>query len=43
MWIIIWGVTILFSLVSFAFMSIKVLYKGIAELKEMFHTLEEGK
>jgi hypothetical protein len=43
MWIKIWSIVILFSLVSFTFMSIKILYKGIAELKEMFRILIEEK
>ena len=41
MWIIIWSIVILFSLVAFTYMSIKILYKGIGELKEMFHALKE--
>ncbi len=41
MWIVIWGIIILFSVISFTFMSVKILYKGIGELKEMFHKLNE--
>ena len=43
MWSIIWGVVVLFSLISFTYMSVKILYKGINELKEMFNTLNERK
>ena len=43
MWIVIWGIIILFSLISFTYMSVKILYKGIGELKEMFHTLNDKK
>lgn len=43
MWIIIWGIVILFSLVGFTLMSVKILYKGVGELKEMFHMLKEKK
>lgn len=39
-WAIFWGITILFSTVSFAYMSGKILYKSIFELKEMFRKLE---
>ncbi len=40
MWIIIWTIVILFSVVGFTFMSVKVLYKGINELKEMLINLK---
>ncbi len=43
MWIIIWAIVILFSLVGFTYMSVKILYLGIDELKEMFHILKEKK
>ena len=43
MWIIIWTIFIVFSLIGFTYMSIKILYKGIAELKEMFRVLKEKK
>lgn len=36
LWEYFWLVTILFSIVSFTYMSIKVVYKGFAEMKEMF-------
>ena len=42
-WIVIWGIVILFSLVAFTIMSVKILYKGIGELKEMFHLLNKRK
>jgi hypothetical protein len=41
MWIVIWGIIILFSLMAFTWMSVKILYKGIGELKEMFQKLRE--
>jgi hypothetical protein len=40
-WIVIWGIVILFSLLAFTFMSVKILFKGIGELKEMFHMLKK--
>jgi hypothetical protein len=40
-WIVIWGIIILFSLIAFTFMSLRILYKGIGELKEMLHRLRE--
>ncbi len=40
-WIVIWGIIILFSLVGFTIMSTKILIKGIGELKEMFQTLKK--
>jgi hypothetical protein len=40
-WIVIWGIIILFSLIAFTCMSVKILYKGIGELKEMFHRLRK--
>lgn len=39
LWEYFWGVVILFSIVSFTFMSGKVIYKGLSELKEMFDNL----
>ena len=38
---ILWAIIIGFSLISFTFMSIKILYKGFPELKEMFKNLDE--
>ena len=40
-WEIFWLIAVIFSLISFLYMSIKVLYKGIFELKYMFKTLDE--
>ena len=40
-WIIFWGLVVLFSLLSFTYMSVKILIKSIAELKSMFKTLDE--
>jgi hypothetical protein len=42
-WIVIWGIIILFSLVAFTLMSIKILFKGVGELKEMFQMLNNKK
>ena len=41
LWVYFWGAVILFSIVSFTYMSIKVIYKGLAELKEMFESLSQ--
>ena len=43
MWIIIWTIVIVLSLAGFTYMSVKILYKGIDELKEMFRVLKERK
>ncbi len=48
MWTIFWAVIIGFSLISFTYMSAKVLYFGVGELKDMFkklskHQLNEDK
>jgi len=40
-WEIFWAVVIAFSALSFTYMSIKILYFGLPELKEMFSTLSE--
>jgi len=40
LWEYFWGAVIFFSIVSFTYMSIKVIYKGLAELKEMFESLK---
>ncbi len=40
-WEIFWLVCVLFSIVSFFYMSAKVLYYGVFELKYMFRTLDE--
>lgn len=39
LWEIFWLVVIIFSIISFTYMSIKIVYKGLAELKEMFINL----
>ncbi len=41
MWVLFWGIIVLFSVISFSYMSIKILYRSIAELKEMFKTLDD--
>ena len=41
MWIIFWEIVIMFSLISFTYMSVKILYKGIAELTDMFKKLDD--
>ena len=38
-WEIFWGIVILFSILSFTYMSIKILYLGLPELKDMFTAL----
>ncbi|MEE9431769.1 MAG: hypothetical protein V3V16_12050 [Melioribacteraceae bacterium] len=35
----IWAAVIIFSTISFAYMSVKVIYKGLGELKEMLRNL----
>lgn len=40
-WIIIWAIVIIFSVLSFTYMSIQVLYKGLGELFDMFKRLDE--
>ncbi len=40
-WIIFWAIIIIFSLLSFTYMSIKILYRGLPELKSMFKNLEQ--
>ena len=39
LWELFWLVVIIFSIISFTYMSIKIVYKGLAELKEMFTSL----
>ena len=41
MWAVFWAVVISFSIVSFSYMSVKVLYNGIGELKDMFEHLNK--
>ena len=40
-WEYFWAAVILFSIVFFIYMSIKVVYKGLSELKDMFKSLKE--
>lgn len=40
-YIVFWTVIIIFSLVSFIWMSFKVLYKGFPELLEMFDVIKQ--
>ncbi|GEM_PF-1693951 len=40
-WEIFWGLVVLFSIISFTYMSVKILYSGFPELKEMFTALNE--
>jgi len=42
-YIIFWAIIILFSLISFSIMSIKMLIKGIPELRDMFKQLNDTK
>lgn len=41
LWEYFWGAIILFSIISFTYMSVKVVYKGLDELKEMFKDLKD--
>lgn len=41
MWIIFWEIILVFSVISFTYMSVKILFKGIAELADMFKQLDE--
>jgi hypothetical protein len=38
---IFWTIVVFFSLVTFTYMSVMILYRSIPELKEMFKKLEE--
>jgi hypothetical protein len=40
-YILFWTVVIFFSLISFSFMSFRMLFKGIPELRDMFKQLGE--
>jgi hypothetical protein len=40
---IVWGLIIVFCLGSFTWMSIKILIRGLPELRDMFNALEEEK
>jgi hypothetical protein len=39
LWEYFWLVIIIFSTISFTYMSVKVVYKGFTEMKEMFDKL----
>ncbi len=39
-WELFWFVTIIFSIVSFTYMSVLALIKGVAEMKEMFRKFD---
>lgn len=39
-WALFWGIVVLYSTISFSYMSCKILYKSVAELKDMFKLLE---
>ncbi len=39
-WIFFWATVILFSLISFTYLSLKILIKGWPELREMFNILD---
>lgn len=41
-WIIFWDILIVFSVLSFTYMSIKILIMGFIELKEMFQDLNQN-
>ncbi len=41
-WEYFWGFVILFSIISFSYMSVKIIVKGLAELKDMFRNLSEN-
>lgn len=41
-WIIFWDILIAFSVLSFTYMSIKILIMGFIELKEMFQDLNQN-
>ncbi len=40
-WELFWYVTIIFSIVSFTYMSVLALIKGAAEMKEMFRKFDD--
>jgi heme/copper-type cytochrome/quinol oxidase subunit 3 len=40
-WEFIWVAVIMFSTITFTYMSVKVIYKGIGELKEMLSSLSK--
>ncbi len=42
LWEYFWLAVIIFSIVSFTYMSIKIVYKGLAEMREMFDSLNKA-
>ena len=40
-WEIFWAIAIAFSLLSFTYMSVRMLYLGLPELREMFSLLTD--
>ena len=40
-WTVIWAIIISFSLISFTYLSIKILFKGLGELKYMLSRVEQ--
>lgn len=40
-WTVIWAIIISFSLISFTYLSIKILIKGLGELKYMLSRVEQ--
>lgn len=41
MWTTIWGIVVLLTTVFFTIISVKILYLGISELKEIFNNLKK--
>lgn len=39
-WEIFWTIVVLFSILSFTYLSVKILIKGWPELKDMFNALD---
>ena len=42
-WLIFWIAVVVVSFISFTYMSLKMLYKGLPELRNMFRQLKERK
>ena len=40
LWEYFWLLVIIFSVISFTYMSTKIVYKGFTEMKEMFESLK---
>lgn len=40
LWEYLWLLVIVFSVISFTYMSVKIVYKGLAEMREMFDSLK---